>query len=70
MADSAGKGILIVAVCHCLAQLEARWQGAGAPAIWDTAGMQRQSPAERTTAVPAAAQPGRQLAGGAVTCGN
>ena len=37
MADSAGKGILIVAVCHGLAQLEARWDSAGARAIWDTA---------------------------------
>jgi type IV secretory pathway TraG/TraD family ATPase VirD4 len=39
MADSAGKGILIVAVCHGLAQLEARWDSAGARAIWDTAGI-------------------------------
>lgn len=39
MADSAGKGILIVAVCHGLAQLEARWDNAGARAIWDTAGI-------------------------------
>jgi type IV secretion system protein VirD4 len=39
MADSAGKGILIVAVCHGLAQLEARWDSAGAHAIWDTAGI-------------------------------
>jgi type IV secretory pathway TraG/TraD family ATPase VirD4 len=39
MADSAGKGILIVAVCHGLAQLEARWDKSGAQAIWDTAGI-------------------------------
>jgi type IV secretion system protein VirD4 len=39
MADSAGKGILIVAVCHGLAQLETRWDNAGARAIWDTAGI-------------------------------
>jgi len=39
MADSAGKGILIVAVCHGLAQLEARWDKPGAQAIWDTAGI-------------------------------
>lgn len=39
MADSAGKGILVVAVCHGLAQLEARWDDAGARAIWDTAGI-------------------------------
>ncbi len=39
MADSAGKGILIVAVCHGLAQLEARWNDSGARAIWDTAGI-------------------------------
>ncbi|HUZ53494.1 MAG TPA: TraM recognition domain-containing protein, partial [Streptosporangiaceae bacterium] len=39
MADSAGKGVLIVAVCHGLAQLESRWQEAGARAIWDTAGI-------------------------------
>jgi type IV secretion system protein VirD4 len=38
-ADSAGKGILIVAVCHGLAQLEARWDEPGARAIWDTAGI-------------------------------
>ena len=39
MADSAGKGILVVAVCHGLAQLEARWDEPGARAIWDTAGI-------------------------------
>src|SRR6266571_6270920 len=39
MADSAGKGIVIVAFCHCLAQLEARWDKPGAQAIWDTAGL-------------------------------
>jgi type IV secretion system protein VirD4 len=39
MADSAGKGILIVAVCHGLAQLDARWHASGARAIWDTAGI-------------------------------
>src|SRR5260370_15775292 len=39
MADSAGKGILIVAVWHGLAQLEARWHSSGARAIWDTAGI-------------------------------
>jgi type IV secretion system protein VirD4 len=39
MADSAGKGILIIAVCHGLAQLESRWDNAGARAIWDTAGI-------------------------------
>ena len=39
MADSAGKGVLIVAICHGLAQLESRWDIAGARAIWDTAGI-------------------------------
>ena len=39
MADSAGKGILMVAICHGLAQLEARWDSAGARSIWDTAGI-------------------------------
>jgi type IV secretory pathway TraG/TraD family ATPase VirD4 len=39
MADSAGKGILVVAVCHGLAQLQARWDKPGAHAIWDTAGI-------------------------------
>jgi hypothetical protein len=39
MADSAGKGILVVAVCHGLAQLQARWDKPGAQAIWDTAGI-------------------------------
>jgi type IV secretory pathway TraG/TraD family ATPase VirD4 len=39
MADSAGKGIMIIAVCHGLAQLEDRWGEAGAQAIWDTAGL-------------------------------
>jgi len=38
MADSAGKGILIVAVCHGLGQLEARYGQHGAQAIWETAG--------------------------------
>src|ERR1022692_2639390 len=39
MGDSAGKGLVIVAVCHGLAQLEARWDKPGAQAIWDTAGL-------------------------------
>jgi type IV secretory pathway TraG/TraD family ATPase VirD4 len=39
MADSAGKGIMITAICHGLAQLEARWDRTGAQAIWDTAGV-------------------------------
>ncbi len=39
MADSAGKGILITAICHGLAQLEGRWDDAGARAIWDTSGV-------------------------------
>src|SRR5215510_722107 len=38
MADS-GEGILIIAVCHGLAQLEARWHHSGARAIWGTAGI-------------------------------
>ncbi|HVB41185.1 MAG TPA: type IV secretory system conjugative DNA transfer family protein [Streptosporangiaceae bacterium] len=39
MADSAGKGIQIIAICHGLAQLEGRWDRHGAQAIWDTAGL-------------------------------
>lgn len=39
MADSAGKGIQIIAICHGLAQLEGRWDTHGAQAIWDTAGI-------------------------------
>ncbi len=39
MADSAGKGILITAICHGLAQLEGRWGETGARSIWDTAGV-------------------------------
>ncbi len=39
MADSAGKGIMITAICHGLAQLEGRWDTHGAQAIWDTAGV-------------------------------
>src|ERR1022692_4798871 len=39
MADSAGKGILIVAVCHGLAQLEERWHNPGARSNGDTAGI-------------------------------
>jgi hypothetical protein len=39
MADSAGKGIIITAICHGLAQLEGRWDTHGARAIWDTAGV-------------------------------
>jgi len=39
MADSAGKGIEIIAICHGLAQLEGRWDSHGAQAIWDTAGI-------------------------------
>lgn len=36
--DSAGKGILIYAVCHGMGQLESRWGKDGASTIWSTAG--------------------------------
>ncbi|MGH3217897.1 MAG: type IV secretory system conjugative DNA transfer family protein [Streptosporangiaceae bacterium] len=39
MADSAGKGILIVAVAHGIGQLEARYGKPGAAAIWETSGV-------------------------------
>lgn len=39
MADSAGKGILIVAVAHGMGQLEARYGEPGAAAIWSTSGV-------------------------------
>jgi type IV secretion system protein VirD4 len=38
LADSAGKGILIAAVCHSFSQLEDRWGEKGAKTIWATCG--------------------------------
>jgi len=38
LSDSAGKGILICAVCHGTGQLESRWGQYGAATIWSTAG--------------------------------
>ncbi len=38
LADSAGKGILIAAVCHGLGQLRERWGTHGAETIWATTG--------------------------------
>ena len=37
-ADSAGKGVLIVAVCHSQAQLEHRWGKHGADTVWSCCG--------------------------------
>ena len=38
LADSAGKGILIAAVCHGIGQLRERWGTHGAETIWATTG--------------------------------
>jgi type IV secretory pathway TraG/TraD family ATPase VirD4 len=38
LADSAGKGILIAAVCHGIGQLRERWGMHGAETIWATTG--------------------------------
>jgi hypothetical protein len=39
LSDSAGKGVLITAVCHSVSQLENRWGKHGADTIWSTAGV-------------------------------
>jgi len=38
LSDSAGKGVLITAVCHSVSQLENRWGRHGADTIWSTCG--------------------------------
>ena len=38
LCDSAGKGVLITAVCHSVSQLENRWGKHGADTIWSTCG--------------------------------
>ncbi len=38
LSDSAGKGVLITAVCHSTSQLEDRWGKPGAATIWATCG--------------------------------
>ena len=38
LSDSAGKGVLITAVCHSVSQLEHRWGKQGADTIWSTCG--------------------------------
>ena len=38
LSDSAGKGVLITAVCHSVSQLENRWGKHGADTIWSTCG--------------------------------
>jgi type IV secretion system protein VirD4 len=38
LADSAGKGILVVAVIHAIGQLESWWGKPGADTIWSTCG--------------------------------
>jgi hypothetical protein len=38
LSDSAGKGVLITAVCHSVSQLEGRWGEHGANTIWSTCG--------------------------------
>jgi hypothetical protein len=38
LSDSAGKGVLITAVCHSTSQLEQRWGKPGAATIWATSG--------------------------------
>jgi TraM recognition site of TraD and TraG len=58
MADSAGKGILIVAVCHGLAQLEARWGTKPEHAPSGTPPASRSSSAASATPTPSTASPG------------
>ena len=38
LSDSAGKGVLITAVCHSTSQLEQRWGKHGAATVWATCG--------------------------------
>ncbi|MGH3189416.1 MAG: type IV secretory system conjugative DNA transfer family protein, partial [Streptosporangiaceae bacterium] len=38
LSDSAGKGVLVTAVCHSVSQLEHRWGKQGADTIWSTCG--------------------------------
>ncbi|MGH3254821.1 MAG: type IV secretory system conjugative DNA transfer family protein [Streptosporangiaceae bacterium] len=38
LSDSAGKGVLMTAVCHSVSQLEERWGKHGADTIWSTCG--------------------------------
>ncbi len=38
LSDSAGKGVLMTAVCHSVSQLEGRWGKHGAGTIWSTCG--------------------------------
>ncbi|MGH3198458.1 MAG: type IV secretory system conjugative DNA transfer family protein [Streptosporangiaceae bacterium] len=38
LSDSAGKGVLITAVCHSMSQLEQRWGKHGAATVWATCG--------------------------------
>jgi type IV secretion system protein VirD4 len=38
LSDSAGKGVLITAVCHSTSQLEQRWGKDGAATVWATCG--------------------------------
>jgi TraM recognition site of TraD and TraG len=38
LSDSAGKGVLMTAVCHSVSQLEERWGKHGAGTIWSTCG--------------------------------
>jgi type IV secretion system protein VirD4 len=38
LSDSAGKGVLITAVCHSVSQMENRWGEHGADTIWSTCG--------------------------------
>ena len=38
LSDSAGKGVLIMPVCHSVSQLEGRWGKHGADTIWSTCG--------------------------------
>jgi hypothetical protein len=38
LSDSAGKGVLIEAVCHSMSQLEQRWDKHGAATVWACSG--------------------------------